>query len=117
MIFCSLESRQVLYQVAITSSDPISTSTPVAPLTLLDTDTVLDSAYEEASRSLATLLKRVGTEMGEAGAAGVAPCSPTRSDAGASALNVEMDLDEMQAAAFEPTGKRRNEDDVTRELL
>ena len=44
-------------------------------MTILETDTVSDSAYEEASRSLATRLqprKRDGTEMAEAGSAGVA---------------------------------------------
>ena len=105
---------------AITSSDPISNTTPVGLVTIPDADTVLDSAHEEASRSIAAVLqprKRDGTEMAEAGATGVAACNPTPSDQGAHLLNEEMDLDETQAAALDRSCKRRKEDDVTREMI
>ena len=42
---------------------------------------------------------------------------PTRSEPGVSAMNVDIDLDETQAAIVEPVGEKRKEDDVTRELL
>ena len=32
-------------------------------------------------------------------------------------VNVEVDLDETQAAALEPTGKKKKENDVTRKML
>ena len=44
----------------------------------------------------------------------VAPCSPTRSEPGASAMNVEVDLHETQVA--EPAGKMEK-DDVTKDML
>ena len=40
--------------------------------------------------------------------AGAAPCTPTRSEPGTSAMNVDIDLDETQAA-IEPAGKKRKE--------
>ena len=76
LMCCSLASGSrlmLLYQAAITSSDPISITTRVAPVTILDTDTVLDTACEESSRSLAKLLqarKRVRTEMAKAESCG-----------------------------------------------
>ena len=39
------------------------------------------------------------------------------SDLGASSLHEEMDLEETQAAVVENSGKRRKEDDVTKELM
>ena len=76
------------------------------PVTIPDTDTVLESAYEEASGSLAALLqprKRDGTDMAVTSAA----CTPTRSDPGANLLSGVMDLDWTQEAALEHTCKKK----------
>ena len=101
---------KLLYQAAITSSDPISNTTPVGPVTIPDTDTVLDSAYEKASGSLAALLqprKRDGTEMS---VSGVAPSDLVRSNLDTVDMSVEVDLDATQVA--EPAGKKWKKDDV-----
>ena len=47
--------------------------------------------------------------------AGVASCTPTKSEPGASAMNAELDLD--ATPALEPTGKKRKDKDVSRETL
>ena len=47
---------------------------------------------------------------------GVAPCTPTRSEPSASAMNVDVHLDETQATV-DPAGKKRKENDVTWDML
>ena len=58
--------RLAAIQVTITPSDPVSATTPVAPVTEIEED----SAYTEANDSLQVLLlhgKRQGTEMDASG--------------------------------------------------
>ena len=89
-------------------------------LTLPDTDTVLDSAYQEASRSLAALLqprKRDGTEMADAGGTGVAACNPTASDPGANSLSGRLTSMRRRRAALEHSCKRRKESNFTVEFM
>ena len=101
---------KLLYLAAITSPDPISNTTPVSLVTILDTDTVLDSAYEEASRSIAALLqprKRDDVEMAATSATGAAACTATMSDPGTNKLNVEMDLHDAGVGPRKLTQERK----------
>ena len=70
---------------AETSSDPISETSPVVPVTIPDTGTAADTFFAVAEERIAMLRKRDGTEMYEVV---VVPCSPTRSEP--SAMNVEV---------------------------
>ena len=66
-----------------------------------------------AEQSIAVLRKRDGTEMSVTGAAS---CAHVRDDLGIFDMNVEVDLDETQAGV-EPAGKKRKEDEVSKELV
>ena len=94
-----------LNQGAITSPDPISNTSPVAPATVPYTDTVSDNDFVVAEKSIAALLrKRDGTEMSEAE---VAARTLTRNDLGTHAMNGDADVDETQAV-MDTEGQKRN---------
>ena len=62
------------------TSDPISNTSPVATVTVPDTDTASDNHFAVAEQSIAALQrKRYGTEMSVTGAV---PGTPARNDLG-----------------------------------
>ena len=103
--------------VEVTSSDPISETTPVVSGTAQDADTVLDSEYIAfVLNSIDTLLsqprKRDGTEMFETG---IVPGTPPRNEVTTNAMAVDEDPD--ATLVCEPMGQKQKADDVTKELV
>ena len=102
-------------QEAITSSDPISNTTLVFLVTLPDTDTASVNHLAVAEQSTSVLRRK--TRQCRDVRDWCRAVYPNKSEPGASAMNVDGDLDETQAA-IEPAGKKkRKEGDVSDELM
>ena len=89
---------------SIPSSDPISNTTQEVPTAI---------TRRRQGQALLHSYNQGGAEISEACAA---PCTPTRSDLGTSAMNVDVDINETQAA-IQLADKKRKNDEVSKELM
>ena len=110
LIFCPLRLNGGLeppVQIAITSSDPISTTTPAVHI-----------ANAEASRSIAKLAQPTKRDGAEMSGAGIVPGSPTKSESAANAMSLDNDLDlDETLTNNEPAGQKWKEDEVSHEMI